>query len=117
MSLRMRRNMRLWLRGLFGGFIGGAANSVCAMIVDPVNFNLDQLDRLAKFALLSGAISAALWLKSHPIWDEEVEETVITTTKTVETTAKVPESAPEVAYTDIPKDHPTAKEPNGKHTT
>ena len=57
-----------WLRGLIGGFIGGAANSVSAVIIDPATFNLQAgLSKLVSLAVVSGIVSAALFLAHSPI--------------------------------------------------
>ena len=57
-----------WAKGLVSAFIGGGANSVSVMIVDPQSFNLgDGLAKLGTVALASGIISAALYLKQSPI--------------------------------------------------
>ena len=64
-------NWRMWLRGLIGALIGGAANGITAMVLDPNTFNFSTgLLALGKFAFVSGIISAALWLKTHPVPDE-----------------------------------------------
>ena len=64
-------NWRLWLRGLIGAVIGGAANSVTAMTIDPQTFNFAEgLPALGQFVLVSAIVSAALWLKSHPVPEE-----------------------------------------------
>jgi hypothetical protein len=58
----------LWGKGLVAAFIGGAANSVSVMIVDPVAFNLNEgVSKVGTVALVSGVVSAALYLKQSPI--------------------------------------------------
>lgn len=59
---------RQWLHGLVGTVIGGAANSVSVVIIDPNNFNLTTgWKKLASFAAVSALISAALFLKQSPL--------------------------------------------------
>lgn len=61
-------SVRQWLHGLVGTVIGGAANSVGIIIVDPTDFNLTTgWRKLASFALISALISAALFLKQSPL--------------------------------------------------
>jgi hypothetical protein len=67
---------RKWVKGLIGAAIGGAANSVSAMIIDPTAFNLGDLRKLAAFALVSGAISAALYLKQSPVPPDSDEDRI-----------------------------------------
>lgn len=58
----------MWLKGLIAAAIGGAANAVTVMIVDPVAFNLqDGGKKLAMVALVSAIVSAALYLKQSPL--------------------------------------------------
>jgi hypothetical protein len=57
-----------WLKGLLSAIIGGAANSVTVMIVDPMAFNLDTgLHKLGTVALVSAILSAAMYLKQSPV--------------------------------------------------
>lgn len=61
-----------WAQGLMGAFIGGAANAVTVMVVDPVAFNLgDGWKKLATVTFLMALVSAALYLKQHPVPDAE----------------------------------------------
>ena len=61
-------NWQHWLKGLVSAFIGGGANSVSVMIVDPESFNLGEgLYRLGSVAVASGVISAAMYLKKSPL--------------------------------------------------
>lgn len=61
-------NWRLWGRGLLAAIIGGIANSVAVVIVDPITFNLFQggAGKLGQVALVFALVSAALYLKEHP---------------------------------------------------
>lgn len=57
-----------WLKGLLSAIIGGAANSVTVMIVDPMAFNLETgLKKVGTVALVSGILSAAMYLKQSPM--------------------------------------------------
>ncbi|HEC61065.1 MAG TPA: hypothetical protein ENI27_02295 [bacterium] len=59
-----------WLKGLISAIIGGAANSVTVMVVEPASFNLqDGLGKLGTVALVSSIVAAALYLKKSPIPD------------------------------------------------
>lgn len=66
--------VRRWLRGLVGAAVGGAANSVTVMIVDPANFNLSDFRKLGVFALVSTVISLALYLRQSPVPPDEDSE-------------------------------------------
>lgn len=57
-----------WLKGLLGAFIGGAANAITLMGIDPASFNFnDGVGKLGTAALLSGIVSGALYIKQSPI--------------------------------------------------
>lgn len=61
-------NFTTWIKGLVGAGIGGAANTVTVMIVDPVNFNFETgLPKLAAVAAVGAILSAAMYLKQSPI--------------------------------------------------
>lgn len=61
-------NWQNWLKGLIAAAIGGAANAVTVMIVDPINFNLTTgLTKLGTVVLISMIVSAAMYLKQSPI--------------------------------------------------
>jgi hypothetical protein len=62
------KNWLIWLKGLMAAIIGGAANSVTIMIVDPTNFNLTTgASKLGTVCLVSMIVSAAMYLKGSPI--------------------------------------------------
>jgi hypothetical protein len=64
--------LKFWLRGLVGAIVGGAANSITLMIMKPEDFNLAAgFWDLLNFTAVSAMVSAALFLKQHPIPDEE----------------------------------------------
>jgi hypothetical protein len=59
---------RNWARGLVGAIIGGGANAVTAMVVEPKSFNFAEgWTSLWHFTLVSAIVSAALYLKQKPI--------------------------------------------------
>lgn len=59
---------RNWLKGLIASIVGGAANSVSVVIIDPTNFNFSEgWHKLTSFALVSAIISAGLFLKQSPL--------------------------------------------------
>ena len=61
-------NFMAWLKGLIGASIGGAANTVTVMIVDPTNFNFETgMTKLAAVAAVGAVLSAAMYLKKSPI--------------------------------------------------
>lgn len=61
-------NWKAWLHGLGSAFIGGGANVVAALVIDPENFNLAEgVQKVLTLWLASGGISAALYLKQSPL--------------------------------------------------
>ena len=61
-------NFMTWIKGLVGAIIGGEANTITVMIVDPVNFNLnDGVSKIATVACVGAVLSAAMYLKKSPI--------------------------------------------------
>ncbi len=61
-------NWKPWLHGLGSAFVGGAANSISAMVIDPVDFNLQEgLHKVLSMWAVSGLISAGLYLKQSPL--------------------------------------------------
>jgi plasmid maintenance system antidote protein VapI len=68
----MSINVRKWLRGLVAAVINGASTAVSTMIVDPRTFNFDTgLGNLGKVCLVAAIVGAALYLKEHPVWDDD----------------------------------------------
>lgn len=64
----MNLKLHLWLKGLIGAIIGGCANAVTLIVVDPLNFNFnDGCGRLLNVTLVSGIVSAAMYLKQSPV--------------------------------------------------
>ena len=67
---------RQWLNGIIGGFIGGASNAITLIIVDPEKFSPMQVGgwkHLGVVVLVSGIVSAALYLKNHPVPGQPVQ--------------------------------------------
>lgn len=64
----MLKSFVFWAHGLVAVFIGGVANSIAAVAVAPESFNLGaQWRQTLTFALISGIISAAAYLKASPL--------------------------------------------------
>lgn len=60
-----------WFHGLCGAIIGGGANAITVMVVDPAAFNFQTgLEKLITFTVVSAIVSAALYLKQSPLPDE-----------------------------------------------
>lgn len=72
---------RNWVRGLIGAVIGGGANAVTVLIIDPLKFNLQEgWKNLLSFTFISALVSAALYLKQNPVpKEEDIVENVETT--------------------------------------
>ena len=59
-----------WIKGLISAIIGGAANSVTVMVIEPTQFNLGEgIGKLGTVAAVSAIIAAALYLKKSPLPD------------------------------------------------
>lgn len=59
--------MRAWLYGLISAAIGGAANSITVVIIDPQQFNLSEgIYKLGSVALVGAILAAAMYVKSSP---------------------------------------------------
>ncbi len=57
-----------WLKGLLSAAIGGAANAVTVMAIDPQQFNFSEgLPKLLTVAGISAIISVAMYLKGSPL--------------------------------------------------
>ena len=66
--------VRKWIRGLIGGAIGGAASGVAAFIADAREFNLASSGGVQKLLFVVGVsagVGAALYLKQHPLPEDE----------------------------------------------
>lgn len=61
-----------WLKGLVSATIGGAANAITVMIIDPIAFNLQEgIGKLGTVVLVSALVAAAMYLKQSPLPLEE----------------------------------------------
>lgn len=61
-------DIKTWLKGLLSAAIGGAANAITVMVIDPMQFNVtDGLHKLLVVAGVSALVSAAMYLKSSPL--------------------------------------------------
>jgi hypothetical protein len=69
----MTYQTRLYIHGAVAAAIGGAANAVTLMIVDPLAFNLFQggATKLGIAAIVSAIVSLATYMKVHPLPDPE----------------------------------------------
>lgn len=66
--MKQLNNYRMWIKGIVAATIGGAANAVTVIIVDPVAFNLQEgLDKVATVAVVSAVFSVALYLQKSPL--------------------------------------------------
>lgn len=67
---------RIWIEGLVAALIGGAANAVTVIVVDPLNFNLGEgLGKLLQVVAVGGLVAVAAFLKQSPIPKAEQEGT------------------------------------------
>lgn len=65
-------NTGVWLKGLLAAVIGGAANALTMVIVDPLNFNLTNgVNNLLSVAATSAIVAAAMYLKQSPLPNTE----------------------------------------------
>ena len=65
-------NIGVWLKGLIAAVIGGAANALTMVIVDPLNFNLNEgVGNLLAVAATSAIVAAAMYLKQSPLPNTE----------------------------------------------
>ena len=61
-------NRKTWLKGLVSAGIGGAANSITVMAIDPMQFNLSEgAGKLGTVALVSSIVAGAMYLKASPL--------------------------------------------------
>ena len=62
-----------WVRGLLGAAINSAASAITVVIVDPADFNpMDGgLWKLLSVMGVAAIFGAALYLKQHPLPEEE----------------------------------------------
>ena len=67
---------KTWVHGLAAAAIGGGANAVTLIIVEPSKFNATASGwkNLGTAVLVSGIVSAALYLKQSPVPPEPTEQ-------------------------------------------
>jgi hypothetical protein len=59
---------RTWIEGLLAAAIGGGANALTVIIVDPLAFNLGEgLAKLLQVTAVGGLVAVAAFLKQSPI--------------------------------------------------
>jgi hypothetical protein len=59
---------KAWAHGLGAAIIGGGANAVTVIILDPLKFNLqDGWKNLLAAVFVSAIVSACLYLKQSPL--------------------------------------------------
>jgi hypothetical protein len=66
----MNASVKIWLHGLAGAFVGGAAAALSGAISMPNTFNFSRAGMLnmARIGAGSGLASAFLYLKQSPLW-------------------------------------------------
>ena len=75
-----QQTVRTWLHSLIAAAIGGGANAITVVIVDPVNFNFTTgLGKVLSVAGVSALVSVALFLKQSPLPDTVTVQTVTET--------------------------------------
>ena len=68
----LNRSVKVWLRGLIAAAVGAGSNAITVMVVEPQHFNVDDgLTNVVKVALVSAVVGAALYLKQHPVPEDE----------------------------------------------
>lgn len=67
-------NWRTWARGMVGAAINSAANGVLVMGFDPKTFNFFDGGalNLLSFMAASGFVGALLWMKKHPLPEDDL---------------------------------------------
>lgn len=79
-------NIEVWVRGIFGGAIGGAASSICMTVVDPSTFNFHEgWPKLWHLLCISSLVSVAMFLRQSPLPAVSVTTEVTSTLTTTET--------------------------------
>lgn len=62
------KNLIIWLNGLISAIIGGGANAITVMAVDPANFNVENgLSKIGTVAVVGAVVAAAMYLKQSPL--------------------------------------------------
>lgn len=71
-----RNQLKKWIRGIVGGAISSAAAVVSVIVADPIDFNpasAGGAGRLLFVFSIAAATGAALYLKNHPLPDEDAD--------------------------------------------
>jgi hypothetical protein len=67
-TLEMDNGISVWVKGLVAAIVGGAANAITVIVVDPINFNLAEgFGKVGQVAIVGALIAAAAYLKQSPI--------------------------------------------------
>jgi hypothetical protein len=65
---------RNWVKGIIAAGIGGGANAITLVLVDPLSFNLQEgFKKLLMVAGVSALTAIGLYLKQSPIPQEKAE--------------------------------------------
>jgi hypothetical protein len=68
----IRKNVKLWIRGLIATAINGFASGVVLIVADPVAFNLGEgLRKLVMTSTVFALFGLANYLKQHPLPDDD----------------------------------------------
>jgi hypothetical protein len=65
------KNFIKWMKGILSAAIGGAANSITLMLIDPLNYNLTNgIEKLSTVAIVGAIVAVAMHLSKSPIWED-----------------------------------------------
>ena len=79
----MNSTIKSWSYGLASAVIGGAANTIAAVIVAPETFNLNAgLNKLVSMAGIGAVLAAANYLKQSPLPASETTSTITVSSST-----------------------------------
>jgi hypothetical protein len=76
----MSKNTRSWIRGLLSAFFSGAAGAIGAMVVDPIDFNFAEPNKLLMVSGWSAAIGVINFLAKSPLPDDDEPSSIISPT-------------------------------------
>lgn len=75
----IRKNVKLWIRGLIATAINGFASGVVLIVADPVAFNLNEgLRKLVATSSVFAIFGLANYLKQHPLPDDDEDVVSVT---------------------------------------
>lgn len=70
-------NKKMWIEGLESSFVGGISGILGSIVMDADKIGtLDFWKRIALMALVSGIINASIFLKAHPVPNDDSEPPV-----------------------------------------